>query len=123
MMRLAMFIAIIVIAGASGDICVAHTMKRIGEVRSLRPSVLLPALGQAFRLASMWMGIALMAIAFFTLLASLSWADASLVVPATALSYVSGAFGAKFFLREKIDPVRWAGVILVCAGVALLSFS
>jgi drug/metabolite transporter (DMT)-like permease len=57
------------------------------------------------------------------LLALLSWADASLVVPATALSYVSGAFGAKFFLREKIEPVRWIGVILVCAGVALLSFS
>ena len=123
MMRLVMFIAIIVIAGASGDICVAHTMKRIGEVPSFRPAVVLPALGRAFRLASMWIGIALMAIAFFTLLASLSWADASLVVPATALSYVAAAFGASIVLNEKVTPVRWMGIILVCAGTALLSIS
>ena len=122
-MRLVTFIAIIVIAGASGDLCVAHTMKRIGEVRSFRPQVLLSALVRAFRLPSMWVGIALMAIAFFSLLASLSWADASLVVPATALSYVAGALGATVLLNEKVTPVRWMGILLVCAGTALLSIS
>jgi len=69
----------------------------------------------------MWIGIAFMALAFFSLLALLSWADASLVVPATALSYVAGAFGAKFLLHEKVATVRWAGVLLVSMGVALLS--
>jgi drug/metabolite transporter (DMT)-like permease len=39
------------------------------------------------------------------------------------LSYVTGAIGARFLLREKIAPLRWAGVVLVCIGVALLSFS
>ena len=122
-MRLGIFIGIVVLTGTAGDICVTHAMKCIGEVTSFRPAVFLPMMVKAFRHASMWMGMAFMVVAFFSLLALLSWADASLVVPATALSYVSGAFGAKFFLREKIDPVRWAGVILVCAGVALLSFS
>ena len=122
-MRLIVFIGIVVLTGTAGDICVTHAMKKIGEVPSFRPSVMLPMLASAFRHASMWMGIALMAVAFFSLLALLSWADASLVVPATALSYVSGAFGAKFILGEKVAPVRWAGVILVCAGVALLSLS
>jgi len=122
-MRLIIFIGIVVVTGTAGDICVTHAMKRIGEVTSFRPAVALPMLAKAFRHASMWMGIVLMAVAFFSLLALLSWADASLVVPATALSYVAGAFGAKFILREKIDPVRWAGVILVCAGVAILSLS
>ena len=122
-MRLVVFIGIVVLTGTAGDICVSHAMKRIGEVHSFRPAVVLPALLRAFRHASMWLGIALMAVAFFSLLALLSWADASLVVPATALSYVAGAFGAKFILGEKVAPVRWAGVILVCAGVALLSLS
>jgi len=121
--RLVVFIAIVVLTGTAGDICVSHAMKRIGEVTSFRPSVMLPMLARAFRHISMWMGIGLMAIAFFSLLALLSWADASLVVPATALSYVAGAFGAKFILGEKVAPIRWAGVILVCAGVALLSLS
>jgi uncharacterized membrane protein len=121
--RTAIFIAIVVLTGTAGDISVSHAMKRVGQVGSFRPSVVLPMLARAFRHASMWMGIASMAVAFFSLLALLSWADASLVVPATALSYVSGAFGAKFFLGEKVAPIRWAGVILVCAGVALLSLS
>jgi drug/metabolite transporter (DMT)-like permease len=122
-LRLVVFIAIVVLTGTAGDICVTYAMRQIGEVRSFRPSVVLPMLGRAFRLAWMWLGIGLMAIAFFSLLALLSWADASLVVPATALSYVTGAIGAKFLLGEKIAPMRWAGVVLVCIGVALLSFS
>src|SRR5215475_14127055 len=107
-MRLVIFVGIVVLTGTAGDICVTRAMKRIGEVTSFRPAVVSPMLGKAFRHASMWMGIALMAVAFFSLLALLSWADASLVVPATALSYVSGAFAAKFILGEKIEPVRWA---------------
>ena len=122
-MRLIFFIGVVVIAGTAGDICVSHAMKRVGGVRGFRPAIVLPILLGAFRLKSMWMGITLMAVAFFSLLASLSWADASLVIPATALSYVAGAFGAKFLLRERIAPIRWAGVFLVCIGVALLSLS
>jgi bacterial/archaeal transporter family protein len=57
------------------------------------------------------------------LLALLSWADVSIVVPATALSYVTAALGAKYLLHEDIAPLRWVGVFLVCAGVALLSLS
>jgi uncharacterized membrane protein len=121
--RLVFFIAIIVISGTAGDICVSHAMKRIGEVTSFNPRIVLPMLARAFRIGSMWLGVALMTVAFFSLLAALSWADASLVVPATALSYVAGAFGAKFVLGEKIAPIRWAGVLLVCVGVALLSLS
>ena len=121
--RLIVFIGIVVLTGTAGDICVTHAMKRIGEVASFRPTVVLPMLVKAFRCSSMWAGIVLMSIGFFSLLALLSWADASLVIPATALSYVAGAFGAKFVLGEKVAPGRWAGVILVCAGVALLSLS
>ena len=78
---------------------------------------------RAIRLGWFWVGIGLMAIAFFSLLALLSWADVSLVVPATALTYVVAALGGKFLLHEEVAPVRWAGVALVCVGVALLSLS
>ena len=68
----------------------------------------------------MWMGLALQALAFFALLALLSWADVSFVVPATALSYVVGAAGSALFLRERVTGVRWAGVLLVCLGVGVM---
>ena len=101
----------------------SHAMKRIGGDFSLSVSTIISMLSRAFRLVWTWIGIALMAVAFFSLLALLSWADASLVIPATALSYVAGALGAKFLLGEKVAAIRWAGVLLVCAGVALLSVS
>ena len=122
-MRLALFIAIVVLGGTSGDIAVSHAMKQVGEVHPLTPAVISRVLGRAFRMGWMWIGIGLMAVGFFSLLALLSWADVSVVVPATALSYVAGAFGAKFLLHEKVAPVRWAGVLLVCLGVALISMS
>jgi len=122
-MRMILFIAIVVLGGAAGDVAVSHAMKQIGEIGVLRPKVVWSVMARAVRISWLWIGVALMAISFFSLLALLSWADVSIVVPATALSYVTAAFGAKYLLHEKVAPVRWAGVLLVCAGVALLSLS
>jgi drug/metabolite transporter (DMT)-like permease len=119
-MRNALFVAIVVLTGTSGEMCVAHAMKQLGEVRVFTPRAILGIIGRAFRLGWMWLGFGLMALSFFALLALLSWADVSFAVPATALSYVVGALGARFFLGEHIDRKRWIGVLLVCAGVALV---
>ena len=122
-MRIAVLIGIVVLTGTAGDLAVSHTMKKIGHVEFLHPSSILRFVFRGFRMAWMWIGIGLMAISFFSLLALLSSADVSFVVPATALSYVAGAFGAKFLLHEQVPPLRWAGALFVCVGVALLSVS
>ena len=122
-MRMILFIAVVVFAGTAGDLSVSHAMKKIGHVETLRPTSIWNVMLRAFRMGWLWIGIGLMALSFFLLLALLSWADVSIVVPATALSYVTAAFGAKYLLHEKVAPLRWAGVVLVCAGVALLSLS
>jgi len=111
---------VVVFLGTTGEIAVTHTMKRIGEVRNFHPLAMLRMLGHAFRHRVMWAGIAMMAIGFFCLLALLSWENVSLVVPATALSYAVGALGAKLFLGERVDRLRWLGVLLVVVGVALV---
>jgi len=122
-MKTVLFIGIIVLAGTGGEIAVTHAMKQIGEVHVFRPASLLGVLGRVLRIGWMWAGIALMSAAFFSLLALLTWADVSFVVPATALSYVIGALGARFLLHERVTPVRWTGVLLVSVGVALISLS
>ena len=119
-MRTFIFLAIVVFAGTGGEIAATHAMKRIGEVKDFAPRAVLGVLGRAFRLGWLWLGLALMALAFFSLLALLSWADVSFVVPATALSYVVGALGAKILLGERLGPERWAGILLVCIGVAVV---
>ena len=98
----------------------SHAMKRAGRAQTTTRSVVVLVLDRAFRSAAMWMGLALQALAFFALLALLSWADLSFVVPATALSYVVGAAGSMVFLGERVNRTRWAGVLLVCLGVAVM---
>ncbi|HEY7791104.1 MAG TPA: EamA family transporter [Vicinamibacterales bacterium] len=120
MARLAFGIAIVVLAGTGGEIAVSHAMKRVGEVTTLNARTILRAITRAARLPSLWIGIALMAAAFFALLAVLSWTEVSFAIPVTALSYVVGAFGARVFLGEQVNGLRWLGVALVCAGVALV---
>lgn len=120
MARLAFGIAIVVLAGTGGEIAVSHAMKRVGEVTTLSARTILRAITRAARLPALWIGIALMAAAFFALLAVLSWTEVSFAIPVTALSYVVGAFGARVFLGEQVSGLRWLGVALVCAGVALV---
>jgi uncharacterized membrane protein len=119
-LRTFLFLAVVVLAGTGGEIAATHAMKRIGEVRNFAPRALLELLRRAFQSTWMWLGIGLMTLAFFSLLALLSWADVSFVIPTTALSYVAGALGAKFLLGERLGPARWAGVLLVSIGVAIV---
>jgi drug/metabolite transporter (DMT)-like permease len=119
-MRELILYLLIVGAGTGGELCVARAMKAIGEVRDFHPAALMNVIARALRVSWMWVGLTLMGTAFFSLLAVLSKEDVSFVVPVTALSYGAGALGGKLFLGEQVTPRRWAGVLLICIGVALV---
>ena len=110
----------IVVAGTGGELCVSRAMKQTGEVKDFRPTAIAKVLFSALSNRWMWLGVGLMTMAFFSLLAILSIEKVSFVVPVTALSYVAGALGGRFFLGEKISRSRWAGIALVCVGVTLV---
>jgi len=119
-MRTFLLLAIVVLSGTGGEIAATHAMKQIGEVKNFAPRALLRVLRRVLQSGWMWLAIALMALAFFSLLALLSWAQVSFVVPATAANYIVGAFGAKLLLKERVSKARWAGMLLVAVGVALV---
>jgi drug/metabolite transporter (DMT)-like permease len=119
-MLVVVFYFLIICAGTGGELCVSRAMKSVGEVKDFRPAALSRVLVRALSVSWMWVGLTLMATAFFSLLAVLSRQNVSVVVPVTALSYGAGALGGKFFLGEQVTSKRWAGVLLVCLGVALV---
>jgi drug/metabolite transporter (DMT)-like permease len=122
-LRELLLLCVIVVAGTAGELCVTRAMKQIGEVTDFRPAALARFIFRALTVRWMWMGIAMMAIAFFALLTTLSFENVSFVVPVTALSYAAGAVGAVLFLRERISAQRWIGVFIVCIGVTIVLFS
>src|SRR5881396_3415253 len=115
-MREFFFLFMIIAAGTGGELCVSRAMKVVGEVHDFRPAALVRFVVRAMRVGWMWIGIGMMTVAFFSLLAMLSMENVSFVVPVTALSYAAGAIGAALFLREKISKQRWLGVLVVCLG-------
>lgn len=115
-----LYFFMIVVAGTAGELCVSRAMKQTGEVKDFRPVAIVKVILRALRNRWMWLGVSLMTMAFFSLLAILAIEKVSFVVPVTALSYVAGALGGRFFLGEKISASRWTGIALVCIGVTLV---
>ena len=120
-MRVILALAVLIVGSTGGEIAVTHGMKATGEPARLRPLALLQFLGRAVRNGWFWAGVPLMALSFYSLLVLLSWEPISLVIPASALSYVVGTLGAKYILKEDVNGLRWAGVFLVCIGVAIVA--
>jgi len=122
-MRESVLLFLIIAAGTGGELCVTRAMKTIGEVKDFQPVALLRFFARAIRVGWMWLGVALMTLAFFALLAMLSIENVSFVVPVTALHYAAGTIGAVLFLKERITRERWVGVLVVCIGVTIVWLS
>ncbi len=116
-------IVAVVAASVTGDVLTSLAMKRIGDVgRLYRERGLGATMGRVLGSGTLWLGVAFMAVAFFSLLFALSWSDVSLVAPASAsLTFIGNAIVAKLFLRERVDRRRWMAALLVAGGVALVA--
>lgn len=116
-------ILVVVFFSVVGDILITRAMKQVGDVHALvRRSGVWTVIARVLSNGNFFLGVTSMAVAFFSLLFALSWADVSLVAPASAsLTFIGNAFAAKIFLHEKVDRRRWIAAVLVAAGVALLA--
>jgi drug/metabolite transporter (DMT)-like permease len=117
----ALLIALVVLGGSAGDVFITKGMKQLGEIQTVHPGRLLGIAGRAITNRFFLIGVLFMAVSYFSFLGALRLADLSLVLPATSVSFVITTIGARMFLKEKISPTRLAGIVLVCAGVALIS--
>ena len=116
-------IGLIVLTSTTGDVLLAHSMKRVGDVGELwKRRGVLAVLGRVLRTPTFALGLMAMAVAFYSLLFGLSWGNLSLVVPASAsLTFVANAVAARIFLHERVGRRRWIAALLVAGGVVLMA--
>src|SRR3954462_1375664 len=109
------FTFIVVFSNAFGD----FFMKR-GIPESARLSTPLDYLAGLFQ---PWVALGVMLLIVWQLsrMTLLSWADLSYVLPVTSIGYVVVALIGKLLLNEAISNRRWAGIVFIMAGVALVS--
>ena len=92
-------------------------MRSVGETVSFSPLAYLRAMANAW----VMVGIVLLVAWLVFQLSLLSWADLTFVLPITASSYVLAALLGAIWLGEHVSLSRWAGILLIFGGVALVS--
>ena len=116
-----LLISLIVAATAAGEVLQASGMRRHGEIHDFRPGAVGRAMAALTRNRFVIASVFAMAISFFAYMGLLSTSDLSFAVPATAATLVLETVLAKYFLKERVNAVRWGGAALVICGVALIS--
>jgi len=101
----------------------SRAMKEIGDLGLMRKEHgLFGVIRRVISNPRFLLGLAFMAIGFFSLLITLSWGDVSIVGPAAAsLTFIANALVARAYLQENLDRRRWLAAIFVAGGVALLA--
>ncbi len=110
-----------VLADSAGDLLLTQGMKQMGPVSVGSPRALVRVLGEILFHPLILLGIACQAIAFACFISLLSWADISLIRPATSLGYGVSLLGARFILKEQIPSERWLGIVIIGLGVFTIS--
>ena len=112
---------IIVLATTAGNVLLSVGMRHHGEIHDFRPGALGRVAAALVRSRYIIASVVAMAISFFAFMALVSIAELSFAVPATAITYILETILAKYMLKEQVSGTRWAGVLLVAAGVGLLT--
>ncbi|TFG90145.1 MAG: hypothetical protein E4H15_08140 [Syntrophobacterales bacterium] len=123
MFKTVVVMLIAVSAGTVGDLLLTKGMKELGDISAMNLRGMLSAAYQALSNPKLVLGTAMLAVFFFLWLAVLSWEDLTVALPMQALNYVLVAFLSQYFLGEIVTPMRWAGTVLVCIGVILITKS
>jgi drug/metabolite transporter (DMT)-like permease len=117
------FLLFMVTLGPLGDVFLADGMKKVGTLSMQDPASVFHFFARAFAAGTVWLGVILLLLFFISYTLVLSWADFSFVQPASSLSYVIVALLGRFFLREIVSPVRWAGIVLLGLGVLIVGYT
>jgi drug/metabolite transporter (DMT)-like permease len=123
MLKTLLVMLIAITAGAVGDIFLTQGMKSAGDLSTMGIRRIMDAVIKSSTNWRLILGTALQAVYFGLWLAVLSWEDLSVALPLQALSYLVVAFLAQWYLGENVSSIRWAGICLICVGVALVTKS
>ena len=106
-----------IFAGPLGNVLLGRGMKGIGELAVWPPVALLHTGTKILGSETIWLGIASLITFFVAYMLALSWADYSFVQPASSLAYGVVALLGYLMLGERVTPLRWLGIAVICLGV------
>ena len=121
MLRVVIAMTIAAGSAAVGQILVRRGMIEVGSLENYAPMALISYFWHALCNPYVIGGTILNAGFYFLFLAALSWTDVTVALPMTAIEYGFAAVLAVIMLKERVPPVRWAGIALVVLGVVFIA--
>ena len=123
MAKLILILLIALVFEAIGVVFLSKGIKQVGDVPKISTVEIARVIRTGVTNTNIVLGVFFEALFFAGLLILLSKGDVSFVWPLTSLSFVMTAIAARLFLHEQIVPARWAGICLIMAGAALITWS
>src|SRR5580765_1299232 len=123
MAKILLILIIGLIFESAGVVLLKKGINQVGEIKTFNVSGIIQLVKSGATNACILAGVLFEALFFASLLILMSKSDISFLWPLTGLSFVFATFAAIWFLGEHVSPVRWAGVILIMLGAALISYS
>ena len=113
-------ILIMIIAGPLGNVLLGKGMQSLPGNSVESVSGLLGVIRHVFISPFVWLGIASLLTFFVANILVLSWADYSFVQPASSMAYGVVALLSVSLLGERVTPLRWLGIAIICTGVFIV---
>lgn len=123
MLKLLLILFIGLVFESTGVVLLKKGMTQIGDVRAVNAGEIMRVVKAGATNSQILFGVFFEALFFACLLILMSKSDISFLWPLTALSFVFATIAAMIFLHEQVSGVRWAGVVLIMVGAALISYS
>ena len=123
MVKVLLILFIGLVFESTGVILLKKGMGRIGQPNPVNPSQIVRVIKAGAANPQILLGMFFEALFFFCLLILMARRDISFLWPLTALSFVFATFAAMWFLHEHVGALRWAGVVLIMIGAALITYS
>lgn len=109
-----------VLLNALAQLTLKQGMLRIGEF-SFKPAEIFSAFVGASTNPFILAGLVCYIISVGVWLLVLSRVEVSYAYPLLSIGYIVTAFAGFFFFKEGMDATRWAGIIVICLGVWLIT--
>jgi multidrug transporter EmrE-like cation transporter len=107
----------------AGQLTLKAAMTEVGRIGSAEVASAADTIARAAREPRLWAGLALFGISAAFWLVVLSRVPLSVAYPFVGLSYVIIVLLSRYVLHERVPSMRWFGVCVVAAGIAIIGLS
>ncbi len=123
MARIVVILFVALCFETTGVIMLSKGLRALPGPNNYSPGEIARLIGRGVTSRNIVLGVAFEAVFFVGLLMLMSNADVSFVWPLTSLTFVFSTVAARFYLRERVDGLRWLGVALIVCGAGVITFT